>query len=121
VAILERRTIRRSMIPDWMREADTGPCQCSAVYHGKLGFVGKTVDGIFDFLEDAFVSESNSRRSGLLQSLDPRAKLISILAVIFSTSLIGDLRVLTFIYRNGSEDEWNSRCKIAIILQGQQL
>ena len=81
-----------------MKEVDVGPCQCSAIYHGKKGFVGKTIDGIFGFLEEAFISESNSRRHGLLQSLDPRAKLISILAVIFATSLIGNLRVLIFIY-----------------------
>ena len=86
------------MIPDWMKEVDVGPCQCSAIYHGKKGFVGKTIDGIFGFLEEAFISERNSRRRGLLQSLDPRAKLISILAVIFATSLIGNLRVLIFIY-----------------------
>ena len=86
------------MIPEWMAEVDIGPCQCSAVYHGKKGFVGKTIDGIFGFLEEAFVSESYSRRLGLLQSLDPRAKLISILAVIFAANLIGNLKVLTFIY-----------------------
>jgi cobalt/nickel transport system permease protein len=86
------------MIPEWMSEVDIGPCQCSAVYHGKKGFVGKTIDGIFGFLEEAFVSERYSRRLGLLQSLDPRAKLISILAVIFAANLIGDLKVLTFIY-----------------------
>ena len=86
------------MIPDWMKEVDIGPCRCSAIYHGKKGFVGKTIDGIFSFLEEAFISESFSRRNGLLQSLDPRAKLISILAVIFATSLIGDLRVLIFVY-----------------------
>ncbi len=86
------------MIPDWMKEVGAGPCQCSAEYHGKKGFVGKTIEGIVGFLEEAFVSESNSRRKGLLQSLDPRAKLISILAVIFATSLIGNLRVLIFIY-----------------------
>ena len=33
-----------------------------------------------------------------LQSLDPRSKLISILAIIFATSLIGDLRILIFVY-----------------------
>ncbi|MDD1750275.1 MAG: cobalt ECF transporter T component CbiQ [Methanothrix sp.] len=86
------------MIPDWMKEVDAGPCRCSAVYHGKKGFVGKTVDGIFGFLQDAFISETYARRGGLLQSLDPRAKLISILAVIFATSLIGDLKVLVFVY-----------------------
>ena len=81
-----------------MREIDIGPWQCSAVYHGKKGFIGKTIDGIFGFLEEAFISESNSRRLGLLQGLDPRAKMVSILAVIFATSLTGNLRILIFIY-----------------------
>jgi len=86
------------MIPDWMKEVNAGSCRCSAVPHGKKGFVGKTIDGIFGFLEESFISESFSKRRGLLQSLDPRAKLISILAIIFATSLISDLRVLIFIY-----------------------
>jgi cobalt/nickel transport system permease protein len=86
------------MIPDWMKEVDIGPCRCSAVYHGKKSFIGKTIDGIFSFLQDAFVSETYAKRDGLLQSLDPRTKLISILAVIFATSLIGDLDVLIFVY-----------------------
>lgn len=86
------------MIPEWMKDIDIGPCRCSATYRGKKGFIGKTIDGIFGFLEDAFISESFSRRIGLLQSLDPRAKLISILAIVFATSLIGDLKVLIFVY-----------------------
>lgn len=86
------------MIPDWMREVDIGPCKCSAIYRGKKGFIGKTIDGIFGFLEEAFVSESFSKRNGLLQSLEPRVKMISILAIIFATSLIGNLRVLIFVY-----------------------
>ena len=86
------------MLPDWMKEVDVGPCQCSAIYHGKKGFVGKTIDGIFDFIQEAFISETYAKRNGLLQSLDPRAKLISILAVIFATSTIGDLNVLIFVY-----------------------
>jgi cobalt/nickel transport system permease protein len=86
------------MIPDWMKEVNAGSCMCSAASHGKKGFVGKTIDGIFGFLEEAFISESFSKRRGLLQSLDPRVKLVSILAVIFATSLISDLWVLIFIY-----------------------
>ena len=50
------------------------------------------------FLEEAFISDSFSRRNGFLQNLDPRAKLVSILALIFATSLIGDLRLLIFVY-----------------------
>jgi cobalt/nickel transport system permease protein len=86
------------MIPDWMKEVDVGPCTCSAVYHGKKGFIGKTIEGIFNFLQEAFVSETYTKRNGLLQSLDPRAKLISILAIIVAASLIGSLWVLIFIY-----------------------
>ncbi|MFZ3148603.1 MAG: cobalt ECF transporter T component CbiQ [Methanothrix sp.] len=86
------------MIPEWMKEVDVGPCPCSAVYHGKKGFVGKTIDGIFSFLQEAFVSETYAKRDGLLQGLDPRAKLISILAVIFATSMIGDLYLLIIVY-----------------------
>ena len=86
------------MIPDWMKEVNAGSCKCSVASHSKKGFVGKTIDGIFGFLEESFISESFSKRRGLLQSLDPRAKLVSILAVIFATSLISDLKVLIFIY-----------------------
>ncbi|MDQ1282236.1 MAG: cobalt/nickel transport system permease protein [Euryarchaeota archaeon] len=86
------------MIPNWMNQVDVQPCHCSTVRHNKKGFVGKTIDGILSFLDEAFLSETFSRRPGLLQSLDPRAKLVSILALIFATSLIGDLRVLVFIY-----------------------
>ena len=86
------------MLPEWMKEVDVGPCKCSAVYHGKKGFVGKTIDGIYGFIQEAFISETYAKRNGLLQSLDPRAKLISILAVIFATSTIGDLNVLIFVY-----------------------
>jgi len=86
------------MIPNWMNEVDLSPCKCSAVSHGKKGFVGKTIDGIYNFLQDAFVSETYAKRDGLLQSLDPRTKLISILALIFATSLIHDLGVLIFVY-----------------------
>ncbi len=86
------------MIPDWMKDVDVAPCRCSAVYHGKKSFIGKTIEGIFDFLQEAFVAETYTKRDGLLQSLDPRTKLVSILAVIFATSLIGDLDVLIFVY-----------------------
>jgi cobalt/nickel transport system permease protein len=86
------------MIPDWMKVVDMGPCGCSATRQGKKGFVAKTIDGILGFLQEALVAESFTRRNGLLQSLDPRAKLISMLAVIFATSLMVDLRVLIFVY-----------------------
>ncbi len=86
------------MIPEWMKEVEIGSCECSAISHGKKSFVGKTINGILGFMEEAFVSESFSKRNGLLQSLDPRAKLVSILVLVFTTTLIGDLRLLILVY-----------------------
>jgi cobalt/nickel transport system permease protein len=62
------------------------------------GLHWKTIDGIFNFLQEAFVSETYTKRNGLFQSLDPRAKLVSILAIIVAASLIGSLWILIFIY-----------------------
>ena len=86
------------MIPDWMKEVDIGPCKCSAVYHGKKSFIGRTIEEVFEFVESAFISEGFARRKGLLQSLDPRTKLISILALIVSISLVRDLKILVTVY-----------------------
>ena len=46
------------MIPEWMREVDAGPCPFKAAASGKKGFIGKTIEGIFGFLEEAFISEA---------------------------------------------------------------
>ena len=86
------------MIPDWMNNVDLQPGHFSAGRHGKKGFIGKTIEGTLGFLEEAFLSESYSKRSGLMQSLDPRVKLLSILAVVFAASMISDLNVLVAIY-----------------------
>jgi cobalt/nickel transport system permease protein len=86
------------MIPDWMNKTDAEPCEFSAVYHGKKSFIGRTIEEIIEFMETTFFSEIYSRRKDLLQSLDPRIKLVSILTLIVATSLIRDLRLLIFVY-----------------------
>jgi cobalt/nickel transport system permease protein len=86
------------MIPEWMNEVNTGPCECSTSYHGKKSFIGRTIEEIFEFIETSVITERYSRRKGLLQGLDPRVKLISIIAIIFATALVTDLRILIFVY-----------------------
>ena len=86
------------MIPEWMKEVDVGPCTCSTVSARKKDFIGKTLDGIFGFFQETLVSDSYSKRKGLLQSLDPRVKLISILALVVAVCLTKDIRVLAAIY-----------------------
>ncbi len=86
------------MIPEWMKAVDSSPCMCSPGRGGRRSFIQKTLDGIFGFFQESFVAESYSKRPGLLQSLDPRVKLISILALVFSLSLTRDIRILVLIY-----------------------
>jgi cobalt/nickel transport system permease protein len=86
------------MIPDWMKEVEAGPCRGPAASKGKKSFIKKTLDGIFLFFQESFVTESFSKRPGVLQSLDPRVKLISILAIVLALSLTRDMRVLIAVY-----------------------
>ncbi|WP_230670181.1 cobalt ECF transporter T component CbiQ [Methanosarcina barkeri] len=81
-----------------MKEVNDETCECLATYHGKKSFIGRTIEEIFKFIEAAFIAESYSRRKGLLQSLDPRVKLISIMTIIFATVLVTNLKILTSVY-----------------------
>jgi cobalt/nickel transport system permease protein len=85
-------------LPAWMKNVEVGACPCCTVGAGKKGFLGKTLDGLFRFLGETLTSESYSRRRGLLQSLDPRAKLVSILALIVATTTVKDLYLLLVVY-----------------------
>jgi cobalt/nickel transport system permease protein len=87
------------MIPEWMKEIEIGPCPCCTVSVGKKkNFVQKTISEIFTFFEECLINDSIAKRNGLLQSLDPRVKLVSILALIFSVSMTHDLRLLALVY-----------------------
>ncbi len=86
------------MIPNWMKEVDAGPCGCNTTSAGGKSFIQKTLDGIFAFLQESFASESYARRNGLMQRLDPRAKLVSILMLVFALSLTKDIWILLAFY-----------------------
>ena len=55
---------------------------------GGLGFVEKTIRNAAHFLQDTMVNEAVARRKGLLQAIEPRMKLITVLAVIISVSIM---------------------------------
>lgn len=87
------------MLPDWMKEIEVGSCPCCTVSTGKKrDFVQRTIADIFTFFEESLVNEGFAKRNGLLQSLDPRVKLVSILALIFAVCLTYDIRLLLGIY-----------------------
>ena len=61
-------------------------------------FFEKTLAGITGALEQTLFAEELARQDGLLQSLDPRAKLISALAVLIAISASQNLVVIAALY-----------------------
>ncbi len=76
------------MIPDWLTQDSSSVPLPVPSHRGSAGFVEKTIGNAAHFLRDTMVSESVARRSGLLQTIDPRVKLITLLAIIVSVSIM---------------------------------
>ena len=76
------------MIPDWLAQDNSHAPLRSGKRRAGKGFVERTIDSAAGFLSEAFLSESVAKRRGLLQALDPRIKLITLLALIVCVSLM---------------------------------
>lgn len=63
-------------------------CKCKVLSAGKKSFVERTIDSTARFFQEAILTEAFACRAGLLQALDPRVKLITVLAVIVSVSVL---------------------------------
>ncbi|MGC8494238.1 MAG: cobalt ECF transporter T component CbiQ [Syntrophobacteraceae bacterium] len=77
-----------SSIPQWLREKppEPGPVSSRTGRSGS-GFVEKTLHAIAEVMKNELYSETLASRRGLLQDLDPRAKLVSILLLIGTAGL----------------------------------
>ena len=53
----------------------------------KKSFVEKSISGVLNFFQESLISEDFAKRDGLLQSLDPRVKLISAIVLVVAVSL----------------------------------
>ncbi len=65
---------------------------------GRTHVLEHTLHGISDTLERALFAEEISARPGLFQSLDPRVKVVSILALLIGVSLSRSLWVIAAVY-----------------------
>lgn len=62
------------------------------------GFIERTLNDITGTLEQTLFAEDVARQAGLLQALDPRAKLLGALALLIATNLSHNLLVLLALY-----------------------
>lgn len=86
------------MIPDWMNRTEAEPYHGAPSLARKKGFAKKTVDGVLGFFQESLISETFAKRKGLLQSLDPRVKLISMFVLVVGVTFMRSPWVLLGIY-----------------------
>lgn len=86
------------MIPEWMKSVSLTHAEFAPPPPARKDFVKKTIDGVISFFQEAMTTEEISSRKGLLQSLDPRVKLISILSMIFAISMTKNMEIIALFY-----------------------
>ena len=106
------------MIPEWMQKIEPAPCTCCTIGTcKKKGFVQKAISDIFTFFEECLVNDSIAQRKGLLQSLDPRVKLVSMVILIFAVAMTRDIRLLVMVYVLTLVFAWASRIELGFFLK----
>lgn len=85
--------------PQWLLQAEVGLCPCGCIGRRRSGnFVEKTIRGATGLLQQALFNEDVAKQRGLLQRLDPRAKLLSLLVLLVAVALVRHIPVLIAAY-----------------------
>ncbi|HTY73205.1 MAG TPA: cobalt ECF transporter T component CbiQ [Actinomycetes bacterium] len=85
--------------PDWLLQREVALCPCGCIGRRRKGsFVEKTLTGSAELLRQVMFSEDSAAQQGLLQRIDPRAKLVALLAVLVAASTVHSIVVLAGVY-----------------------
>jgi cobalt ECF transporter T component CbiQ len=85
--------------PAWLLEPELGLCPCGCIGKRRKGsFVAKTLAGATGVLRQAIFSEDVANGRGLLQRLDPRVKLVTMVGLLVVVGLVHSLPILAGAY-----------------------
>jgi cobalt/nickel transport system permease protein len=91
--------MRGGTTPEWLLRSEVGLCPCCRVGRRRPGrVIEKTLEGLASVMRQALASEEIAGRPGLLQRLDPRAKLLSFAALLIAVALVRHLPALAGLY-----------------------
>jgi len=87
------------MTPAWLLESEAGafPVGCGG-RRRRGSALEKTLDGLAKVVRRAIASDETATRQGLLQSLDARAKLLGMVALLVAVGLVRHIPVLVGLY-----------------------
>jgi cobalt/nickel transport system permease protein len=90
---------QRPRTPDWLVRGEPAMCPCGCIGKRKKGsFVEKTLNGGAALMRQVMFSEDVAAQSGLLQRLDPRAKIVGLVVLLVSASLLHNIASLVAMY-----------------------
>lgn len=85
--------------PTWLLESEIGLCPCGCIgRRSKVGFVEKTIGGASRLMRQAIFSEDVASQPGLLQRIEPRTKLLTLLVLLVTAALVRHIPVLLALY-----------------------
>jgi cobalt ECF transporter T component CbiQ len=85
--------------PDWLLRDQVGLCPCGCIgRRSRRGFVEKTISGGADVVRQALFSDDIASRRGLLQAIEPRVKLVTMLALLITAAFVRHVPVLLALY-----------------------
>jgi len=85
--------------PAWLVQNEVGLCPCGCIgKRKKAGFVDKTIAGSAGLWRRAMFADDVSSASGLLQRIDARVKVVTLVGLLLATSLVHHVPVLAVMY-----------------------
>jgi cobalt/nickel transport system permease protein len=85
--------------PSWLLQGEVGLCPCGCIGKRRKGsFVEKTLGGAASVMRQALFGSDVASSPGLLQRIDARVKLVTMLAVLVAAALVRNTVVLLGLY-----------------------
>jgi cobalt/nickel transport system permease protein len=85
--------------PDWLLAKDVALCPCGCIGKRRKGsYVAKTLTGGAGLLRQVIFSDDTSAIPGLLQKLDPRAKVVGLLGLVVAGAFLRTIPALLVLY-----------------------
>lgn len=89
----------RPVVPDWLLAQDVTMCPCGCVGQRRRGsFLTKTIQGASRLLQQVMFGDDVASGPGLLQRIDPRAKLVSLVLLLVVAGLVHSIASLAALY-----------------------
>lgn len=85
--------------PRWLIDAEVGLCPCGCIGKRKqANFVDKTIAGSASLLRRVMFAEDSSTSPGLLQRIDARVKIVTLIGLLIAASVARHIPVLVVMY-----------------------